>query len=66
MAVRLWDRVKKILLGGGKNVQDPRIFPNYFKNFVFISVGVVDWKNKKEGTRATQCQFWHCVDLVPS
>jgi amino acid transporter len=24
-----------------------RIFPNYFKNFVFISVGVVDWKNFK-------------------
>jgi len=24
-----------------------RIFPNYFKNFVFISIGVVDWKNFK-------------------
>jgi amino acid transporter len=24
-----------------------RIFPNYFKNFVFISVGVVDWQNFK-------------------
>jgi amino acid transporter len=24
-----------------------RIFPNYFKNFVFLSVGVVDWKNFK-------------------
>jgi len=24
-----------------------RIFPHYFKNFVFISVGVVDWKNFK-------------------
>jgi amino acid transporter len=24
-----------------------RIFPNYFKNFVFISMGVVDWKNFK-------------------
>jgi len=24
-----------------------RIFPKYFKNFVFISVGVVDWKNFK-------------------
>jgi amino acid transporter len=24
-----------------------RIFPNYFKNFVFFSIGVVDWKNFK-------------------
>ena len=24
-----------------------RIFPNYFKNFVFISIGVVDWQNFK-------------------
>jgi amino acid transporter len=24
-----------------------RIFPNYFKNFVFLSIGVVDWKNFK-------------------
>ncbi len=24
-----------------------RIFPNYFKNFVFISIGVVDWKSFK-------------------
>jgi amino acid transporter len=24
-----------------------RTFPNYFKNFVFISIGVVDWKNFK-------------------
>jgi amino acid transporter len=24
-----------------------RIFPGYFKNFVFISIGVVDWKNFK-------------------
>jgi amino acid transporter len=24
-----------------------RVFPNYFKNFVFLSVGVVDWKNFK-------------------
>ena len=24
-----------------------RIFPHYFKNFVFISIGVVDWKNFK-------------------
>lgn len=24
-----------------------RIFPKYFKNFVFISIGVVDWKNFK-------------------
>jgi amino acid transporter len=24
-----------------------RIFPSYFKNFVFISIGVVDWKNFK-------------------
>jgi len=24
-----------------------RIFPNYFKNFVFISVGVVDWQSFK-------------------
>jgi amino acid transporter len=24
-----------------------RIFPNYFKNFIFISIGVVDWKNFK-------------------
>jgi hypothetical protein len=24
-----------------------RVFPNYFKNFVFISIGVVDWKNFK-------------------
>jgi amino acid transporter len=24
-----------------------RIFPNYFKNFVFISIGIVDWKNFK-------------------
>jgi len=24
-----------------------RFFPNYFKNFVFISIGVVDWKNFK-------------------
>jgi amino acid transporter len=27
------------------NIQ--RIFPNYFKNFVFLSIGVVDWKNFK-------------------
>jgi len=27
------------------NIQ--RIFPNYFKNFVFFSIGVVDWKNFK-------------------
>ena len=24
-----------------------RIFPNYFRNFVFISIGVVDWQNFK-------------------
>jgi hypothetical protein len=24
-----------------------RIFPGYFKNFIFISIGVVDWKNFK-------------------
>ena len=24
-----------------------RIFPHYFKNFIFVSVGVVDWKNFK-------------------
>jgi len=24
-----------------------RIFPNYYKNFVFISIGVVDWQNFK-------------------
>ncbi|MDM7999527.1 MAG: amino acid transporter, partial [Dehalococcoidia bacterium] len=24
-----------------------RIFPNYFRNFVFVSIGVVDWKNFK-------------------
>lgn len=24
-----------------------RIFPNYYKNFVFLSIGVVDWKNFK-------------------
>jgi amino acid transporter len=24
-----------------------RIFPGYFKNFVFLSIGVVDWKNFK-------------------
>jgi amino acid transporter len=24
-----------------------RTFPNYFKNFVFLSIGVVDWKNFK-------------------
>jgi hypothetical protein len=24
-----------------------RIFPNYFKNFVFISIGVVDWQSFK-------------------
>jgi amino acid transporter len=24
-----------------------RIFPNYYRNFVFLSIGVVDWKNFK-------------------
>jgi hypothetical protein len=24
-----------------------RMFPGYFKNFVFVSIGVVDWKNFK-------------------
>ena len=40
MAVRPWDRAKKILLGGGKNVQDPRIFHKMALIAFFAWVGL--------------------------
>ena len=33
-----------------------RIFPHYYKNFVFLSVGVVDWKNFKGADEVTRLE----------
>ena len=40
-----------------------RIFPNYFKNFVFISVGVVDWKNFKGAEEVKNLESHIAVEL---
>jgi amino acid transporter len=40
-----------------------RIFPNYFKNFVFISVGVVDWKNFKGAEEVKNLESHISADL---
>ena len=40
-----------------------RIFPNYFKNFVFISIGVVDWKNFKGSEEIKNLESHISADL---
>jgi amino acid transporter len=40
-----------------------RIFPNYFKNFVFISIGVVDWKNFKGAEEVKNLEQHISADL---
>jgi len=40
-----------------------RIFPNYFKNFVFISIGVVDWKNFKGAEEIKNLESHISADL---
>ena len=40
-----------------------RIFPNYFKNFVFISIGVVDWKNFKGAEEVKNLESHISADL---
>ncbi len=40
-----------------------RIFPNHFRNFVFLSIGVVDWKNFKGAEEVQNLEGHVCGEL---